>query len=232
MLLRVLSSIVRSTRRAAPQPERERIPLDPLRQNVLNVGGGDQRIALPPHYTGWNPLFLDIDPKVKPDIVLDARALRELPAGQFNAVYCSHNLEHYYEHDVSKVLAGFAHVLKQPDGFVEIRVPDIHAIAQQIVVHERDMGDTLYTSPAGPIRVVDVLYGLSRALEQSGEDFYAHKTGFTRRALRLALIKAGFTHAYVLAPIGVFEIRSVALRAAPGELHRTLFGIDASSEAL
>ena len=32
--------------------------------------------------------------------------------------------------------------------------------------------------------------------------------------------------------LSVFEIRSVALRAAPGERHRTLFGIDASSEAL
>jgi predicted SAM-dependent methyltransferase len=230
MLLRVLSSIVRPTRRAAPQTAR--VPLDPARQNVLNVGGGDRSIALPSHYAEWNQLFLDIDPKAKPDIVLDARALRSLPAGQFDAVHCSHNLEHYYEHDVSKVLVGFAHVLKQPEGFIEIRVPDVHAVAQQIVAHDRDMGDTLYTSPAGPIRVVDVLYGFTRALEQSGEDFYAHKTGFTRRALRLALEHAGFTHAYALAPIGVFEIRTVALRAPPTALHGTLFGIDADSEAL
>jgi len=101
-----------------------------------------------------------------------------------------------------------------------------------IATRNSEIDDTLYTSPAGPIRVVDVLYGYSRAIEQSGVDFYAHKTGFTRATLRRALEAAGFARAFWLAPIGVYEIRSVALRAAPGALHRTLFGIGPDSEVL
>jgi predicted SAM-dependent methyltransferase len=44
-------------------------------------------------------------------------------------VYCSHNLEHYYHHEVPRVLAGSLHVLK-PHGFAEIRVPDVEAVCR------------------------------------------------------------------------------------------------------
>src|SRR5438045_1858589 len=91
---------------------------------VLNVGGGSKEIPLPPHYADWEHVLLDIDPTAKPDVVCDARGLSALPAAEYDAIYCSHNLEHYYKHDGIKVLRGFMHVLK-PNGFAEIRVPDI-----------------------------------------------------------------------------------------------------------
>lgn len=234
MLLRLLASITRPKRPVADSatPSAIRVALDPSQRHVLNVGGGHRNIALPKHYADWHRLMLDIDPKADPDVLLDARKLATLPAGQFDAVYCSHNLEHYHEHEVGAVLAGFAHVLKQPAGFVEIRVPDVYAIAVEIATRGRELDEVLYTSPAGPIRLIDVLYGYSRAIEQSGVDFYAHKTGFTRATLRRALHAAGFTHAYRLASLGKYEVRAVALRAASGALHRAMFGIDASSEAL
>src|SRR6266446_7887238 len=53
-----------------------------------------------------------------------------LAASQFDAVYCSHNLEHYYRHDGATVLRGFLHVLK-PDGFAEIKVPDAALRSEQ-----------------------------------------------------------------------------------------------------
>jgi hypothetical protein len=81
-------------------------------KRVLNVGGHDKRIPLPPQYAGFEQLLLDIDPAVAPDILCDARELSKLESGQFDAVYCAHNLEHYYRHDVPKVLAGFLHVFK------------------------------------------------------------------------------------------------------------------------
>lgn len=90
---------------------------------VLNVGGGTRDIPLPPQYQGWEHILLDIDPRGQPDIVADARELTRLPPAQFDAVYCSHNLEHYYRHDGVKVLAGFRHVLKE-DGLAHIMVPD------------------------------------------------------------------------------------------------------------
>jgi hypothetical protein len=79
---------------------------------VLNVGGNDKRIPIPPHYLGWDHVLLDIDANVHPDIVCDARQLTLLPAAEFDAVYCSHNFEHYYPHDGRKVLRGFLHVLR------------------------------------------------------------------------------------------------------------------------
>lgn len=241
MLLRLLSSLTRPKKAAAstvaaprpvPAPPPPRLALDPAQRHVLDVGGGHRDIALPKHYAGFRRLMLDVDPKAEPDVLLDARRLGTLPGGQFDAVYCSHNLEHYHEHEVAQVLAGFAHVLKAPAGFVEIRVPDIEAIAREMVANGRELDDTLYGSPAGPIRLIDVIYGYGRMIEHSGVDFYAHKTGFTRATLRRALEAAGFAQAYFLAPLGVYEVRTVALRAAPGELHRALFGVDEASETL
>jgi len=85
-------------------------------KRLLNVGGGSKSIPLPPEYAGFEHVLLDIDPSGKPDIVLDGRKILELGAEQFDAIYCSHNLEHYFRHHVPKVLAGFFHVLK-PGGF-------------------------------------------------------------------------------------------------------------------
>jgi hypothetical protein len=38
-----------------------------------------------------------------------------------------------------------------------------------------------------------VIYGFGPEIEQSGQDFYAHKTGFSPRSLSRALQAAGFT---------------------------------------
>ena len=100
-------------------------------RRVLNVGGGSKAIPIPPHYAAWEHVLLDIDPAGGPDLVCDARRLDTLPAQQFDAVYCSHNLEHYYRHDTGSVLRGFLHVLKF-DGFAEIRVPDLRSVMQKL----------------------------------------------------------------------------------------------------
>jgi hypothetical protein len=67
-------------------------------KRVLNVGGNSKSIPLPPHFSGYKHVLLDIDPKSSADIVCDARRLSELEKEEFDAVYCSHNLEHYYRH--------------------------------------------------------------------------------------------------------------------------------------
>ena len=57
-----------------------------------------------------------------------------------------------------------------------------------------DIDDVLYQSAAGSIMVLDVLYGYGKEIEQSGEDFFAHKTGFTEKSLLKALQTAGFVN--------------------------------------
>lgn len=189
-------------------------------KKVLNVGGNSKLIPLPPQYAGWDHVLLDIDPTGKPDVVCDARKLETLEAAQFDAIYCSHNLEHYYRHDVQKVLAGFLHVLKQ-GGFAQIRVPDINAVMRATIERGLDIDDVLYQASAGPIMVLDVLYGWSRQIEESGQEFFAHKTGFTQKSLLTALQKAGFSKTY--SGTGNLEVNAIAFRGEPDQATRELF---------
>src|SRR6266699_3551312 len=153
-----------------------------IRPRVLNVGGGSKSIPIPSHYANWRHDLLDIDPMGKPDVVCDARNLHALNANQYDAVFCSHNLEHYYKHDGAKVLEGFLHVLKS-DGFAEIAVPDLQVLMKVCVENGMEIEDTLYVSPAGPIAVRDVIYGWCVEIERTENDFFAHKTGFTPLSL-------------------------------------------------
>jgi len=223
MLGSVLRDLIRP-RTANPAP-------GTVRRRVLNVGGGSKAIPIPGHYDGWEHLLLDIDGRGRPDIVCDARRLESLTARQFDAVYCSHNLEHYYPHDGAKVLRGFLHLLK-PDGFAEIRVPDIQAVLRRVVQSGMDVADVLYESASGPIAVHDVLYGFAKEIEQSGQDFYAHKAGFTPKSLRSALERAGFTAIFVFEAPEAFEVRALAFTSEPTAEQRASLGIPLSQDPL
>jgi SAM-dependent methyltransferase len=195
-------------------------------KSVLNVGGGNKKIPIPPQYDGWNHVLLDIDPRSAPDVVCDARRLTTLPSAVYDSVYCSHNLEHYYQHDVKKVLAGFLHVLKK-DGFVLIRVPDIGYVMRTVVERGLDIDDFLYQSPAGPITVKDVIYGYGVEIEQSGVDFYAHKTGFTEKSLTVILEEAGFP--FICSWLGNLEITAFAFKTKPSDDLIAQFGLTSPS---
>jgi predicted SAM-dependent methyltransferase len=175
---------------------------------VLNVGGGASR-NLPPIYRGWEQELLDIDPAVRPDIVCDARKMRTLPAQKYDAVYCSHALEHFYKHEVPAVLDGFQHVLKN-DGFAHVAVPNMTALFT--AVRGRDIDETWYMSNGGPISFHDVIYGWGRQVEQ-GNAYYAHKTGFTEKSLGKALRAAGFVKAMTAVDEG--NLFAFAFKAKP-----------------
>ena len=194
-------------------------------RKVLNVGGNSKDIALPAIYDGWENVLLDIDPRGNPDVLCDARELSRLAAAEYDAVYCSHNLEHYYRHDVPRVLAGFRHVLKR-DGFAHIRVPDMGELMQVVVQKKIDIDDVLYQSPAGPITVRDVIYGYGVEIERTGSDFFAHKTGFTEKSLQKMLHGCGFGH--VFSGAGSLEVNVAAFTQAPGEYARALLKLPAA----
>jgi ubiquinone/menaquinone biosynthesis C-methylase UbiE len=169
-------------------------------------------------------VLLDIDPAGAPDIVCDARRLTTLDAAQFDAVYCSHNLEHYYRHDVVAVLAGFLHVLKA-GGFAHLRVPDLHDVMRTAMERGLDIDDVLYQSDAGPITVLDVIYGHAGQIERSGQDFFAHKTGFTQKSLINVLHAAGFSKVYSFTRN--LEVVALAFKGDPSPAARTLFRLPA-----
>jgi predicted SAM-dependent methyltransferase len=219
MLGQILRDLLHPARKAARPAA--------IRPRVLNVGSSSMSIPIPAYYDEWERLSVDIDPRCKPDIVCDARNLESLEASQFDAIYCSHNLEHYYRHDGAKVLRGFRHVLKS-DGFVEIKVPDLQSVIQRVVESKMDLGDILYESPMGPIAVLDVIYGFAKEIEESGHDYYAHKTGFTTKLLGQTLESAGFAEVYVFAAPETYEARALAFMSKPTTRHRKLLDLPAS----
>ncbi|MBF0161255.1 MAG: class I SAM-dependent methyltransferase [Magnetococcales bacterium] len=194
---------------------------DALPKKVLNVGGNNKNIELPEHFDGFEHLLLDIDPTGNPDILCDARTLTELPAAQFDAVYCSHNLEHYHDHDVSKVLRGFMHVLKS-DGFLHLRVPDMRELMKVVVERDLDLDDVLYRSHIGPVLVRDVIYGHAGQIERSGVDFFAHKTGFTADSLSRLLVQQGFAQIFIRT--GRLEVEALAFKGEVSDLVAHLTG--------
>lgn len=221
MLWRTLRSVF--ARRPATRAKIAIAPIEGI-PTVLNVGGNNKTIPIPRHYNGWRHLLLDISPRDGVDLVCDARELPGEPPAQFDAVYCSHNLEHYFAHDADRVLRGFVNVLKT-DGFAEIRVPDLDAVMRATLQQGLDIDDVLYHSDIGPILVRDVIYGWHVEIERTREDFYAHKTGFTNRSLAAALRRAGFALVEPAPSIGVFEARAFAFKQAPTAAQRALLGL-------
>jgi len=191
-------------------------------RKVLNVGGNNKNIPIPEHYNGWQHVLLDIDPRGNPDVICDARKLAKLDANNYDAVYCSHNLEHYYKHKVPKVLKGFYHILRE-DGFAEIRVPDLGELMSIVVKNQLDIDDFLYQSSAGPITVRDVIYGYGVEIEKSRCDYFAHKTGFTLKSLLRILKECGF--AYVYGSAGNIEVKAIAFKAKPNDYYQKLLNI-------
>lgn len=161
---------------------------------VLNVGGGSR--TLPADYDGWEQMLLDIDPSTKPDFCFDAREIKaRMEAGFYDAVYCSHTLEHFYRHEVPVVLEGFLHVLK-PGGFAEVSVPDVRRLMNELISRNHDIDDVFYRAEHDmPITFHDVLYGWGFQVSK-GNVFYAHKCGFTALSLATAMEKVGFAPVY------------------------------------
>lgn len=187
----------------------------------LLVLGPRHGTALPLQYAGYKAVHAgsagdDVD------IVCDLRELASLPAAEYSAVYCSHLLEHFYRHEVPAVLTGILHVLK-PGGFAHLRVPDIHALMRTTLERGLDVDAVLYRSNAGPVTVLDVLYGYAPAIARSGQDHHAHRTGFTRQSLASALARCGFSISY--SNLGNLEIRCVAFKGTPDPRARALFNL-------
>jgi SAM-dependent methyltransferase len=220
----LLVEVIKSIFKKPTSDETQLRPGNDSRNSVLNVGGGNKTIQIPQHYQNWQHLLLDIDPEGDADIVMDARKLKNLPKGQFDAIYCSHNLEHYFRHDVASVLSGFLHVLK-PDGFAEIHVPNMRSVLKHFVETGMEIDDILYESPSGPISVLDVIYGWGKQIESTGVDFYAHKTGFTHTSLMAALNAAGFVHVWIAESTDDFSIGALAFKEYPSPSQFALLGL-------
>ena len=160
---------------------------------VLHVGCGPYH-PMSLHETfrndEWKEVRLDLNPKVKPDIVADITDMHPVKSASVHAVWSSHNLEHLYSHMVESALQEFYRVLT-PGGFALVTMPDIQVVARHVA--EGNLEEVLYqSSTAGPISAVDILWGHREAIRQ-GNVHMVHKTGFTAKTLRQKLEAVGFS---------------------------------------
>lgn len=147
---------------------------------VLHAGcGGDHA----PEWLGHaDEVRLDIDEQHRPDIVASITDMGDI--GTFDAVYCSHCLEHLPTLDVDVALREFLRVLR-PGGMAYVIVPNLEGIVPDESV--------VYESPSGPITGRDMYYG--HAVLSAENPYMAHRTGFVAGTLENALRRAGFAAA-------------------------------------
>jgi SAM-dependent methyltransferase len=166
-------------------------------KRILNAGSGPAIGAMHPAFDRpiWKEVRIDIDPRNAPDFVGSISDMRALVDDEsFDAVWSSHCIEHLHDHEVLQALREFRRILSN-DGFAIISCPNLDAIAKLIV--SEDIESVAYISPAGPIRLLDMIYGHSRSVE-TGHVHMTHKTGFTTNRLGRLAVRAGFSEARVL----------------------------------
>jgi protein O-GlcNAc transferase len=161
-------------------------------RTVLHVGPGHRKSGarLPEAFQGegWKELRLDIDPINEPDILGSMLDMGAVADTSVDAIFSAHNIEHVHTHEVPRVLSEFLRVIK-PEGFLVITCPDLQTVCQLVV--EDKLTEAAYTSQAGAITPLDILYGHSQAVAE-GHHYMAHKTGFTLKSLTQELHRAGF----------------------------------------
>jgi len=148
----------------------------------------------------WNELRFDIDESVSPDLVGTMTNMASVKSESVDAIFSSHNIEHLYPHEVPVALSEFLRVLR-PNGYVVITCPDLQSVCALIA--EDKLTEPAYTSPAGPIAPIDILYGHRPAM-QLGNLYMAHRCGFTQKVLANTLQASGFQRVAVKRRIGPF----------------------------
>ena len=163
-------------------------------KTFLNVGCGPQDKSQIKGFNNdsWKEIRFDIDKNVNPDIVGSLTDMKLVETGSVDALYSSHNIGHIYPHEVPIALKEFYRVLKD-DGIVVITCPDLQSVCEAVVKDK--LLEPLYESAEGPISPIDILYGHRQAIAK-GNEYMAHKGGFTYSVLNTSFFEAGFKARY------------------------------------
>jgi hypothetical protein len=192
------------------------------------VGGGGKGSPMPLIYADWDVVWLDLNPSLQPDLLMDARDLGTLEPEQFDAVFSSHCLEHIYPHDLRALLHGAWHALKE-NGFMDVVVPNTRLALQRMVEDNLDLDSFLYHSAGGPICVRDTLWGYARYQEFSHHpELHIHKNGFSKRTLANLLMAAEFSTVYVIDDS--WDLRVLAFKRKPEARRLESLGVAVSND--
>jgi predicted SAM-dependent methyltransferase len=185
-------------------------------KKMLHVGCGLKRIqnTVKGFNDGaWQETRLDVDASVEPDIVGSITDMSLVNDSSFDAVFSSHNIEHLYPHEVPIALREFRRVLTD-QGFCVLTCPDLKSVCE--LVSQDKLTEPAYVSRAGPITPLDILYG-HRASMSEGNLFMSHRSGFTERTLREALLTSGFPSVATSCRPRAFDLWALASKSKRAE---------------
>ncbi|MXO73104.1 class I SAM-dependent methyltransferase [Alteraurantiacibacter buctensis] len=185
-------------------------------KTFLHVGCGPARKDLTTRGFArpeWSEVRLDIDPAVEPDVLGTMTDMSCVADASMDAVFSSHNIEHLYPHETPLALGEFIRVLKS-DGFAVITCPDLQSVCALVAADK--LMEPAYLSPAGPISPIDILYGHRPAMAR-GNLFMAHRSGYTKRDLAAALLRAGFATVTARARPESFDLWALATKSPRSE---------------
>ena len=139
---------------------------------------------------------IDIDARAAPDVVGSISNMRGLfENGLFDAVWCSHCIEHLDDHEVLPALREFNELTD--GGFAILSCPNLDADAIAKLLASEDVESVAESCPwlvrSG---FSDMIFGHSPSIE-AGRMHMAHKTGFTVNRLGRLALNAGFAEARV-----------------------------------
>ena len=159
-------------------------------KNLLHVGCGyrTKKDTLKYYDDEWKETRVDINKNVNPDILGSMKDLSNVQNNYYDSVFSSHSIEHVYAHEVDGVLKEFHRVLNM-NGLLVITCPELKSICKLVL--EDKLLDIAYESAAGPISPIDMIWG-HRVPIKKGNEFMAHKCGFTLKTLMSACTNANF----------------------------------------
>jgi len=174
---------------------------------LLNIGAG--KVALKhqaPYFISYKEVRVDLG-DCGQDITSDISTLKGVPDKSVDVIYASHVVEHVFFHQLPDVFKNMLRVLKD-NGCAVIRVPDIGSIAERI---PDNLLGTIYTSTAGPVAAIDMIYGFRKDIA-SGNEGMAHKTGFTKESMSKILSDLGIN---AMINTGNDEVRCIIYKTTP-----------------
>ena len=135
-----------------------------------------------PH-NGWLYLLerssFYIDESVQTALVGTMTYISSVSSKSVEAVFSFHNIKHLFPHEVRVALYDFLRVLKFDD-FVVIICPDLQAVCA--FFSEHILSGPAYTSHAGPITSLDILYSRRPAMAR-GNLYMEYKCRFKAKIL-------------------------------------------------
>jgi predicted SAM-dependent methyltransferase len=165
----------------------ELLQVNPGQKLVLEIGANlKPQAQFVDQWRGAKVLTLDVDEKLKPDILADAENMPPELYEQLDGLLASHVLEHFSYWKTEKVLSGWVRCLKE-GGEIHILVPSLEWAAREVL--SENPSPAVYAQLyAGQVNQWDV-----------------HLTGFTMRKLRQLMDRVGISTN--VARTGIYHVR-------------------------